>query len=66
MHALATNHALIDGNKRLAWACCRVFCLMNGKELNLSIDEAEEIIILVASGNYGVEEIVKAIGPQIY
>ena len=28
MHSLARNHPLDDGNKRLAWAATRVFCLL--------------------------------------
>jgi death-on-curing protein len=28
MHSVARNHALVDGNKRLAWAATRVFCLL--------------------------------------
>src|SRR5262249_44729797 len=33
MHSLARNHALVDGNKRLAWAAARVFCLLNDRDL---------------------------------
>ena len=33
MHSLARNHPLLDGNKRLAWSAARVFCLMNGRDL---------------------------------
>lgn len=28
MHSLARNHPLVDGNRRLAWAATRVFCLL--------------------------------------
>jgi death-on-curing protein len=50
MHSLARNHALVDGNKRLAWAATRVFCLLNGRDLRFDIDEAEATVIAVASG----------------
>ena len=40
MHSLARNHALLDGSKRLAWAATRVFCLLNGRDLDFSVDEA--------------------------
>lgn len=30
LHSLASNHALVDGNKRLAWAACAVFLGING------------------------------------
>jgi death-on-curing protein len=50
MHSLARNHALIDGNKRLAWAATRVFCLLNRRDLTCEIDEAEELMLAVARG----------------
>ena len=43
MHSLARNHALVDGNKRLAWAATRVFCLLNGRDLQYTVDEAEAL-----------------------
>jgi len=50
MHSIARNHALIDGNKRLAWAATRVFCLLNGRDLSFDVDEAEATVVAVASG----------------
>lgn len=54
MHSLARNHCLVDGNKRLAWAGTRVFCLMNGFDLVMSIDEAEELVQATAQGKLDV------------
>jgi death-on-curing protein len=51
MHSLARNHALIDGNKRLAWAATRVFCLLNDGDLKLGVDEAEAMVVAVARGD---------------
>jgi death-on-curing protein len=50
MHSLARNHALIDGNKRIAWAGTRVFCLLNGRDLAFTVDEAEALMLAVARG----------------
>jgi death-on-curing protein len=33
LHSLVRNHALIEGNKRLAWSATRIFCLLNGRDL---------------------------------
>ena len=33
LHSLARNHALMDGNKRLAWSCLTMFCALNGHNL---------------------------------
>ena len=42
LHSLVRNHALVDGNKRLAWSAARIFCLLNGRDLTYTIDEAED------------------------
>lgn len=65
MHALAKNHALVDGNKRMAWAGSKIFCIINGKELRLDIDEAEELIVGIAAGKFEVAEIVKVLSARI-
>ena len=57
MHSLARNHALVDGNKRLAWAATRVFCLLNGRDLTFSVVEAETLVVAVARGDFDVPEI---------
>jgi death-on-curing protein len=50
LHSLARNHALIDGNKRLALAATIAFYGVNGFRLTLTNDEAYDLIIAVASG----------------
>ena len=57
LHSLARNHPLVDGNKRLAWSATRIFCLLNGHELVYSVDDAEEMVVAVASGELDVPEI---------
>ena len=54
LHSLARNHALIDGNKRLAWAATRVFCLLNNRDLDFDVDAAETLVISVAAGELDV------------
>ena len=50
LHSLASNHALIDGNKRLALAATIAFYGVNGRRLIMSNDEAYDLIIDVAAG----------------
>ena len=57
IHSLARNHALIDGNKRIAWSAGRIFCLMNGRDLKMPIDDAEKMILDIAKGDIDVAEI---------
>jgi death-on-curing protein len=61
MHSLARNHALIDGNKRLAWAATRVFCLLNGRDLAFDVDEAEALVQAIARGELEASEIATVI-----
>lgn len=50
LHSLARNHALVDGNKRLALAATVAFLGLNGRQLRLSNDEAYDLVIAVATG----------------
>ena len=50
LHSICSNHALVDGNKRLALAGTIAFLGMNGWVLTLSNDEAYDLVIAVASG----------------
>lgn len=50
MHSLARNHALFDGNKRLALAATLAFYGMNGLRMTLTNDEAYDLTIDVAAG----------------
>ncbi|GLY64376.1 type II toxin-antitoxin system death-on-curing family toxin [Amycolatopsis taiwanensis] len=51
LHSLARNHALVDGNKRLALAATIAFLGVNGRRLTFSNDEAYDFIIAVATGD---------------
>lgn len=57
LHSLVRNHALVDGNKRLAWAATRVFYLLNGRDLTYTVDEAEALMLTAAAGGQDVPEI---------
>lgn len=51
LHSLARNHALFDGNKRLALAAVIAFYGVNGRRLTLTNDEAYDLVIDVAAGH---------------
>lgn len=50
LHSLARNHALVDGNRRLAWTACRTFLAIDGQEIAATEDERFEFVIGVATG----------------
>jgi death-on-curing protein len=50
LHSLARNHALVDGNERLALSATIAFLGLNGFRLTVSNDEAYDLVIAVAAG----------------
>lgn len=50
LHSLARNHALVDGNKRLALAGTIAFLGVNGRRLTFTEDQAYDCVIDVATG----------------
>jgi len=48
--SLIQNHPFLDGNKRTGHAAMEVFLLLNGFEIQASVDEQERIVLQLASG----------------
>ncbi|GIF75486.1 type II toxin-antitoxin system death-on-curing family toxin [Asanoa siamensis] len=63
LHSICMNHALIDGNKRLAWVAARVYLALNAVPVrDVDVDEAEALVMAVASGAMTeVPEIARAL-----
>jgi death-on-curing protein len=59
MHSLVRNHALVDGNKRLALLAAVVFLRINGCILDLTDDEAFDLTMSAAAGELDAEGIGK-------
>ncbi|MGO9342311.1 MAG: type II toxin-antitoxin system death-on-curing family toxin [Acidimicrobiales bacterium] len=49
LHSMTKNHALVDGNKRLAWLSTVVSCDLNGFAPDLDDDEAFQLVWHLAS-----------------
>jgi death-on-curing protein len=54
-YSLINNHPFVDGNKRIGHAAMEIFLLLNGFEIEASIDEQEQLILGVASGKVNRE-----------
>jgi death-on-curing protein len=64
LHSVARNHALIDGNKRLALTAIIAFYGLNGRRLTLTNDAAYDLVIAVAAGEPdSVDEIAAILRP---
>ena len=62
LHSQARNHALLDGNKRLALAALIAFYGLNGRRLTLTNDAAYDLVMNVISGKLdSAEEIAAAL-----
>ena len=59
LHSITSNHALVDGNKRLAWLATTVFLDLNGFSPELADDEAFTLVWDVAATSMDLEEIVR-------
>jgi death-on-curing protein len=54
--SLIMNHPFVDGNKRTGHAAMETFLVLNGYEIEATLDEQERIILQVASGEVGHDE----------
>jgi death on curing protein len=58
VHSVTKNHALVDGNKRLALASLLAFYGVNGRRLTLTNDAAHDFIISIAAGELDAVEAI--------
>jgi death-on-curing protein len=48
--SIVQGHPFVDGNKRTGHAAMATFLLLNGTEINATVDEQEKIMLTLASG----------------
>lgn len=58
-YGLIMNHPFVDGNKRIGAHVMLVFLALNGIELDYAQDELADVILSVASGETGFDELLK-------
>ena len=65
MESLGRNHALVDGNKRLAWNATWLFLGLNGHVLREPLDEdlAEQFVVDVVTGKLEIAQIAAGLLP---
>ena len=57
--SIIMNHPFVDGNKRTGHAATETFLVLNGMEINASVDEQERVVLAIASGKLGREAFVE-------
>jgi death on curing protein len=53
------SHPFIDGNKRTGHAAMETFLVLNRLKINASVDEQEHIVLVIASGELGLEGLIE-------
>lgn len=56
LESVVRNQALIDGNRRLGWLAITVFFRRNGEAFHVDHDEADELVIVVATGTMSYQD----------
>ncbi len=57
--SISSNHPFVDGNKRAAHAAMEVFLFLNGREINASVDEQEDLFLKLASGKLTKDDLAE-------
>jgi death on curing protein len=57
--SIIMNHPFVDGNKRTGHAATETFLVLNGMQINASVDEQERVVLAIASSGLGREAFVK-------
>lgn len=57
LYHIAKNHPFLDGNKRTAYGAMEAFLRLNGYSLNLSDEEAYNMVMQVAQSEITKEEL---------
>jgi death-on-curing protein len=61
LESLIRNHALLDGNKRLAWTLTIAFLWINGFRHNFVADDAFALVVGVADQSVSFEDAAQVI-----
>lgn len=62
---LIMNHPFLDGNKRVGHAAKETFLLLNGHEIDATMEDQEQVILQVASGALGRKEFTDWLGRYV-
>lgn len=63
--SLVANHPFVDGNKRIGHAAMEVLLVLNGYEIEASVDEQERLMLDVASGSFTREDLADWLGRHV-
>ncbi len=56
---ISRNHPFLDGNKRVAWACMETFLALEGFSLEMTNEDAYDLVNRIAQGEFEKAEIAE-------
>ena len=56
-YGIARNHPFTGGNKRTAWVFARLFLMLNGQTLSFTPRMAIDVVLALAAGELGEDEL---------
>ena len=63
--SLASNHPFVDGNKRTAYVCMRLFLKLNGHDFEADKTEKIQLMLRLAAGDIGRDELASWLRERI-
>lgn len=63
--SIVQGHPFVDGNKRTGHAAMATFLLLNGTEIAATIDEQEQIIMTLASGEMNRQQFTEWLNQHV-
>jgi len=63
--SLVGDHPFADGNKRVAHAAMETFLLLNGRRIEAGVDEQERLMLGLASGQVGRDDLIGWLGEHL-
>jgi death-on-curing protein len=64
-YSLAMNHPFVDGNKRIGHAAMEVFLVLNGVEVDASVDKQESVFLRLADGQISREQLTEWLAGRV-
>ena len=65
MQSLAENQPFVDGNKRIAWICGKLFLQIHGYTMHATDEEGKELFLERVANGMTVPELADWIGRHI-
>jgi death-on-curing protein len=63
--SLTRNHPFLDGNEPVSHAAMETFLVLNGYEIDASVEEQKQVILRVASGDLSRDSLIEWVKGQI-